>query len=233
MTQSTQSPTWCRTASGVGFDLFNLDAHVAQLEDVAHHLAMLCRYGGATPVFYSVAQHAVLVARCVYMATQSAALALLALHHDDGEAYLYDIRRPHKPAVWFAVGATGVRAPFSQVEDLVHAWVLRALLPADLIASAIAADAIGAWVRRADDTVLRAEYLGLFPDAVEGLPAEDVLLRCVPVLPVDAVSWERAKSEFLRMHHFFLREYAAAVARSARLQDTNSSAGVAVEGWAP
>jgi len=214
MTDNPKSPTWCRTFTGVGFDLHDLGAQVPQLEDVAHHLAMLCRYGGACPVFYSVAQHATMAARAVFVATQDPGLALLALHHDDAEAYLYDIRRPHKRGVWFEEGATGVRVPFARVEVSVQSWIFAHLLPPLVVAWECTGNVARGWVKRADDAALRAEYLGLFPEGCdEDLPEEDGVLRVAPVLPEDCLDWSRAKAGFLRMHRFLLRELQAVEVR--------------------
>lgn len=66
------------------------------LEDVAHGLSMLCRYGGHTPFFYSVAEHAVLVAGLLAEDGWTPPLILAGLHHDDHEAYLGDLPTPLK-----------------------------------------------------------------------------------------------------------------------------------------
>ncbi|ATQ67750.1 phosphohydrolase [Methylosinus trichosporium OB3b] len=71
------------------------------IDDIAHALAHLCRYGGHSRFFYSVAEHSLLLARYAAaspdMAPKDAAdLALCALLHDASEAYLVDVPRPLK-----------------------------------------------------------------------------------------------------------------------------------------
>lgn len=61
------------------------------IELVAHHLAMNCRYGGAVRHFYSVAEHSVLVSHFV-----PPQFALHGLLHDRGEAVTGDFIKPLK-----------------------------------------------------------------------------------------------------------------------------------------
>lgn len=62
-----------------------------KIEDIAHHLSMQCRYGGAGRLFYSTAEHSWLLSHAVPKKH-----ALAALLHDGGETYLPDMVRPMK-----------------------------------------------------------------------------------------------------------------------------------------
>lgn len=94
----TDSPTrkgdWKSTFSGVKFWPFDPSPDEVNLADIAHQLSLICRWNGCVTEFYSVAQHACMVATLVERIAPN--LALAALHHDSAEAYLGDITRPVK-----------------------------------------------------------------------------------------------------------------------------------------
>ncbi|WP_346856550.1 hypothetical protein [uncultured Draconibacterium sp.] len=104
-TEINKGPGVIRTYTGLYLNVLNPDPELICIEDIAHALSSLCRFGGHTGVFYSVAEHSV---RCKLMAQeqfkygcteshqQKADEMMAALMHDASEAYLVDVPRPVK-----------------------------------------------------------------------------------------------------------------------------------------
>lgn len=87
-----KTPPGCTiTFSGKVVDLFNPDPETIYLEDIAHSLSHICRWGGHTKSFYSVAEHCIRVSLRVPKGKK-----LTALFHDCEEAYWGDLIRPLK-----------------------------------------------------------------------------------------------------------------------------------------
>ncbi len=90
-------PGWIQTFTGRAFSLLEPQPVDVTIEDIAHALSMLCRFGGHVDEFYSVAQHSVLVSLVVArFQPDNHALHRAALLHDASEAYLIDLPRPIK-----------------------------------------------------------------------------------------------------------------------------------------
>ena len=85
------------TGKMVYFDKFS--QNMVCLEDIAHHLTNICRFGGALPFnkFYSVASHSINLATYLYEKFGDNELACAALLHDASEAYLGDMISSIKP----------------------------------------------------------------------------------------------------------------------------------------
>ena len=82
---------WLQVYSGDSFYPLEPEFSKVDIYDIAHSLSLLCRYGGHTKEFYSVAEHSIMVSHLV-----SSDNALWGLLHDASEAYLVDLPRPIK-----------------------------------------------------------------------------------------------------------------------------------------
>jgi hypothetical protein len=161
--------TWIQTFGGRQF--FPLAPRPADLDiaDVAHSLALQCRFNGHCRVFYSVAEHSVRVSRAVPREH-----ALWGLLHDATEAYVSDLPRPLK----------GTAPAFRAAEDrLMEIIAARYGLPWPMPAA----------VHAADEALLATEMRDLMapPPAPWGLTAAPLPEVIVPL------GWEAAEALFL------------------------------------
>lgn len=80
-----------RTNTGRMLDLSDPEHADVSIEDVGHHLARVCRFGGAVDGYYSVASHCVYVSRALEARGHSPYVVAAGLLHDSTEAYLGDV----------------------------------------------------------------------------------------------------------------------------------------------
>jgi hypothetical protein len=149
---------WILTYTGKRFSLADPHPEQVDINDIAHALSLVNRWGGHTRMPYSVAAHSVMVADLV--AKIAPDLALAALLHDAPEAYLGDVCRPLKRRLLF-VGPTGSQAALSAHDDLILFTIFTAL--------AVTWPGDDGWkvIRAADDRVLVAERQQLLPPAAD------------------------------------------------------------------
>lgn len=156
-----------------------------RIEDVAHSLAHICRFGGRCSHFYSVAQHSLLVAEIVEQTHPD--IALQALLHDAAEAYLGDIITPLKGDLLFELYAGDIveRMAFRSVEMRLHTTILIGL------GVALPSTDDDAVIAQADAMALATEARDLMgdPEWARSTPARDA--RIFPLPP------EAAKRAFL------------------------------------
>jgi len=83
---------WIETFSGLKFYPLDPQPEDICIEDIAHALALQCRYNGHSRVFYSVAEHSVRMSRLDLPGCPK-----WRLMHDAAEAYISDVPSPIKP----------------------------------------------------------------------------------------------------------------------------------------
>ncbi len=126
---------WMQTYKRIPFQPMEPVIEQIDIEDIAHALSMICRFGGHTREFYSVAEHSVHVSmHC------NPEHALAGLLHDAAEAYVGDLIRPIKRQL-------GMEA-YCASEDR----ILELILKSEGLATNLPVD-----VHEADNAVLAAE----------------------------------------------------------------------------
>ena len=168
---------WIQTYTGRAFWPADPRASEVSIQDIAHSLSKICRFGGHCKWFYSVAQHSVLVSQVV-----PPKHALAGLLHDATEAYVADMPRPVKRMLG---------AAYADMEQRVwEAICERFQLPIELPAS----------VKLADNTMLLAEravLLGPTPDVpgawgwAKGLEPADVEIQSITTYDARKLFLER------------------------------------------
>lgn len=94
--QSPNRGNWIETFTGKQFFPNDPRPEDIDIYDIAASLSKLCRFNGHTRVFYSVAEHCVLMAQYSLNTHLGRRLALEALLHDGAEAYIGDMPKPVK-----------------------------------------------------------------------------------------------------------------------------------------
>lgn len=89
--ENLYEPNCIRTFSGKYINVFDPNPDDIVIEDIAHALSNIPRFGGHLPKFYSVAQHSIKCAEYINFDFK-----LEALMHDASEAYLLDVPKPIK-----------------------------------------------------------------------------------------------------------------------------------------
>lgn len=109
---------WIQTYSGKHFYPFNPQPDQIDIVDIAHALALKCRYTGHCKRFYSVAEHCVHVSRNV-----DPDRSLWGLMHDAAEAYVSDVAGPVKDyIIGFREMENGIMRVIAEKYNLDPVW---------------------------------------------------------------------------------------------------------------
>ena len=79
---------WLQTFEGKQLRIPEFNSDAISLRETATVLSRICRFGGRTRVFYSVAEHSIRVAECVAMLGGTPLEQFYALNHEGDEALL-------------------------------------------------------------------------------------------------------------------------------------------------
>lgn len=171
---------WFQTWTGLAFDFEDVIPENVVLADVAHSLALQCRFNGHVREFYSVAQHSVIVSEIV-----PRELARFGLLHDAAETFTGDLVKPVKDVLRQRYGDRG----FQLLERKIRVAILiRFGVPFP------APDEL-ATVKAADRVALATERRDLMsPPAQTWESIEDVEPLARRIIPWQ---WEEAQVRFL------------------------------------
>ena len=198
--------------SGHYLDVVAPDPSAITLDDIATPLAKQCRYGGACRDFFSVAEHAVLVARKLRRLGAPLSLQFAGLHHDDAEAFLSDIQRPAKLALAHEGDGHGYDTLTTRLDlaiQLALAWC-----PLHRLADPPfwrVDDLHDPLVKQVDTWACAFEAQRVMPS--QGANWEQVWLQSTRDIPEDkhdtvrCLEWRPARTQFAAMHRLLVRDY--------------------------
>lgn len=194
------------THTGLFVNPLDLQPGDVNIADIAHALAMQCRFGGHSSRHYSVAEHSVNVMKVVErrvvweksvpwplapgekpMFTTNTTILRQALLHDATEAYCVDLPMPLKRSTELAA--------FKGVEDRIWAVIAPKFnVPVEL----------HPWIKEADRRMCSTEKLALLSTYVSEWEWGDFMRQYPPYLPAEYepdLHWEitprQARKRFL------------------------------------
>jgi 5'-deoxynucleotidase YfbR-like HD superfamily hydrolase len=176
---------WIQTFNGEYFPLEKIKGSAISIQDIAHHLSMLCRFTGATTRFYSIAEHCCHVSDRAYDITAgSSHVGMTALLHDGHEAYTGDLNTPIRSLP----GMGRYNALCKEIQMHIHAQFSRYCSITPMVMATI---------KDADLELLLTERNQLMRQAPHAWFIDT--LRNLEELPIELEGWHpaRAKAEFL------------------------------------
>jgi len=182
---------WIMTASGVKFYPTQPRIQDIRIEDIAHGLAAVSRFGGHTREPYSVGQHSYHASQLLE-SMEGPRAALYGLLHDASEAYLGDVPRPLKHLLEFE----GYRAAEQRLQEMVY------------LAFGLSREAEPVSLKDVDRRLLRTEQRSLMPPAAPAEDRHDVEPYTFAVVPW---SFMDTRARFLARFQQLQRHLAAAL----------------------
>ncbi|PJE81086.1 phosphohydrolase [Candidatus Pacearchaeota archaeon CG10_big_fil_rev_8_21_14_0_10_32_42] len=168
---------WIQVFSGKKFWPFDPKNEEIDINDIAHALALQCRFNGHCEEFYSIAQHSVLVSKIVPKDQ-----ALSALLHDAAEAYIGDMVRPLKKFM----------EEFKSVEKKVEKEIFKKFEVAGLNEE----------IKKADNIALATEMRDLMKRSPENWDISSFGTLPEKIIPLNP---KEAKEEFLKRFYELIK----------------------------
>lgn len=174
--------SWMQTYTGQAFEPLTPSTDQVVIEDIAHALALLCRFNGHCLVFYSVAEHSCRVHDYLVSQGHPKGVCFWGLMHDASEAYLGDMVRPLKRQDALAV----YRQAEKRVMSVIQAkYGLTPQMPTA--------------VKHADNVLLASEKVTIMTT-----PPKDWMPLPDPIFMGDVGwEWQSAKTEFLERFRLY------------------------------
>lgn len=173
-----------QTIDGYYFSFSEPQTSWFDIETIAHALSNVCRFAGHSKVFYSVAQHSVLVSELVPKEQ-----ALAGLLHDAAEAFIGDVPSPLK----------GLLHEYREIEKRVEGVIFRRFgLPLELSEE----------VKCADKIALATERRDLLVAGNGDVNAWDILDGVTPLQDryISALLPQQAKAMFMSRYYKIVAE---------------------------
>jgi hypothetical protein len=203
----TRYGDWSQTLTGRRFYVFDPKPEDIVIEDIAGASAKICRFGGHSIAYYSVAQHEVIGSCIVEERTHNLLLAFGFLLHDSGEPYVGDMTRPLK--------MMPEMEPYRKAENNII----------QVLADKFGVDLNHPTIKEVDDEMLATERKYFM------VPLDGWHLKHEPLnIKLKPWTWQRAQREYLnRYYELCLRlegipKFATTLLKHARLLKLSSRA---------
>ena len=177
---------WITTYTGKRFYPLNPRPEDVDILDIAHAVSQICRFGGHTRQFYSVAQHSWYVAERIrkwitnVQRHWKAHVVVQGLLHDASEAYLGDVVTPVKTTM----------GDYKRAE----AVLMEAIYEGLGVAMPARFGEVCKAIKKADEEMFLTEYITLFREPKR--PYVLVPGGVEPVWDLDIDYWTPAQAEF-------------------------------------
>lgn len=205
----TKDPPFVATFTGRACNPLDLDPATVCIEDIAHALALKCRFTGHVNEFYSVAEHS---CRCAAVGARNDMCVADRLHlllHDAAEYLLPDVARPIKASLYVVLHQHGL-PPGSLIPITLHERQLLDRIYIGLGLGALRDGIDSPDVTAIDNALLATEARDLMQGTTLVMWKWPALRWMLPDR-IEPWSWKYAEERFLAIYRSLRLEYDAHV----------------------